>query len=272
MSLPLAGSTFSYLHQYALGPALADLRAHGFTTCELTVAPPHIDVSRWGGQQRRRVARLLEENEMRCHSVNPAYVDLNLVSIFPEFRELTVRFLERTIELGDDLGAQFVVVIPGRLHRLSPAPAATTRKYLLDGLKRLLEVAQGRGVSIVLENSPYGFHGSAKELLRLAETIDDPGLGLCYDVANAPPDEDVGATVSSIATRLRLAHVSDTRAERWMHTSPGRGDVDFDAYARALQACEFHGQTVYELVDGEDPMPRLQADIAHLEADGWSVE
>jgi sugar phosphate isomerase/epimerase len=271
MSLPLAGSTFSYLHHHELAEALADLRDHGFTSCELTVAPPHVDVSRWEPQQRRRLQRLFDGNDVRCLSVNPSYADLNLVSIFPEFRELTLRFLERTIELANDLGAQFVVVIPGRLHRLSPAPPATTWKYLLEGLGRLLEAAREFDVSIVLENSPYGFHGTAEELLRVVEVIDHPRLGLCYDVANAPPDENVAAAVRRIASRLRLAHVSDTSAARWNHTSPGRGEVDFHAFAGALRASGFRGVTVYELVDGEDPMPRLRADIGRLQIDGWSV-
>ena len=106
----------------------------------------------------------------------------------------------------------------------------------------------------------------------MVEVIDHPRLGLCYDVANSPPGEDVPAAVSRIATRLSLAHVSDTCAARWTHTSPGRGEVDFRTFARALQGCGFRGLTIYELVDGEDPLPRLPSDIARLEVEGWSVE
>ena len=71
---------------------------------------------------------------------------------------------------------------------------------------------------------------------------------------------------------LAIAHVSDAWRTRWAHTSVGRGEVDFAAFAQALTAAGFAGPTVYELVDGEDPAPRLPADLAALEKAGWSVD
>jgi sugar phosphate isomerase/epimerase len=47
--------------------------------------------------------------------------------------------------------------------------------------------------------------------------------------------------------------------------------VDFTAFARALAAAGFTGPTVYELADGEDPGPRLDADLTALAAAGWEL-
>jgi sugar phosphate isomerase/epimerase len=66
--------------------------------------------------------------------------------------------------------------------------------------------------------------------------------------------------------------VSDTWASRWAHTSIGRGEVDFAAFTAALRDAGFTGTTVYELVDGEDPEPRLAADLSALRAAGWSPD
>ena len=52
---------------------------------------------------------------------------------------------------------------------------------------------------------------------------------------------------------------------------PLRGEVDFAAFAAALTAAGFAGTTVYELVDGEDPAPRLAADFAALAKAGWEL-
>ena len=47
--------------------------------------------------------------------------------------------------------------------------------------------------------------------------------------------------------------------------------MDFAAFAAALTAAGFAGTTVYELVDGEDPAPRLAADFAALAKAGWEL-
>jgi sugar phosphate isomerase/epimerase len=64
--------------------------------------------------------------------------------------------------------------------------------------------------------------------------------------------------------------VSDAWRGKWAHTSPGRGEVDFAGFAKALSQIGFAGPTVYELVDGDDPEPRLPADLATLAAAGWT--
>jgi sugar phosphate isomerase/epimerase len=65
--------------------------------------------------------------------------------------------------------------------------------------------------------------------------------------------------------------VSDTPRAPWRHTSPGRGEVDFAAFAGALADVGYAEATVYELVDEEDPGPRLADDLATLGAHGWLV-
>ena len=47
--------------------------------------------------------------------------------------------------------------------------------------------------------------------------------------------------------------------------------MDFAGFAAALTAAGFAGPTVYELVDGEDPAPRLAADFAALSKAGWEL-
>jgi sugar phosphate isomerase/epimerase len=266
----LAGSTFGYLHHATLDAAIADLAAHGLAEIELTPMPPHLHPPACDAYRRRALRARLERAGVRCVSVNPGFVDLNLISVNSEFRELSIRQLEQGIRLAHDLGASRHVVVPGRRHALAPAPAGDARGVLLDALERLLETADPLGVEIVLENSPYGFLGGAGDLLAIAEELDHPRLRLCYDVANGLAQEDPAAGLLRVAPRLGLVHVSDTWSDRWAHTSVGRGDVDFAAFAAAVDAAGYTGPTVYELVDGEDPAPRLAGDLRALAGFGWA--
>ena len=142
---------------------------------------------------------------------------------------------------------------------------------MLDrGLARLLARAEELGITIALENSPYGYLGRAADLIEIVERWRSPHLRITYDVANALAIEDPAEGVRQAGEHLALVHVSDTWRGRWAHTSPGRGEVDFATFARALADIGFSGPTVYELVDGEDPEPRLRADLAALAAAGWA--
>lgn len=272
MTLPLSGCSFGWLHRRPLIDALRSLARHGLRTFELTTAPPHLYTPHFGPYERRELARTLRALDLRPVSVNPSFVDLNLVSTDPQIRALTERRLIAEIELAAELGAAYVVVIPGRRHALAPAPGDAARAVLDDGLDRLLDRAAALGVTITLENSPYGYLGTAAELVEIVERRDSPWLRITYDVANALAIEDPAEGVRRVGRHLAMAHVSDTWRERWAHTSAGTGEVDFPAFARALENMGFAGPTVYELVDGADPEPRLAGDLKVLETAGWSPD
>jgi sugar phosphate isomerase/epimerase len=269
--LPLSGCTFGWLHRAPLADALRSLAAHGVRSIELTTASPHLFTRHFGSYERKELARLLSSLRLAVVSVNPSYADINLVSTNPEIREISERQLAAEIELAADLGASHLVVIPGRRHALAPAPDDAAKAILNDGLERLLDRATALGVTIALENSPYGFLGSSADLLSLVRAWDSPRLRVAYDVANALAQEDPAEGVARLGRYLALAHVSDTWRTRWAHTSVGRGEVDFAGFNAALTAAGFAGPTVYELVDGEDPAPRLPADLAALEKAGWEL-
>jgi sugar phosphate isomerase/epimerase len=270
-ALPLSGCTFGWLHQAPLADALRSLAAHDVRAIELTTAPPHLFARHFGPYERADLARLLRRLGLRVVSVNPSFADINLVSTNPEIRAVSERQLMAEIELAADLGADFVVVIPGRRHALAPAPDDAARAVLAAGLERLLARAEPLGVTIALENSPYGYLGSSAGLLGVLREAGSPRLRVTYDVANALAQEDPATGVAALAPYLALTHVSDTWRDRYAHTSPGRGEVDFAAFAAALTAAGFTGPTVYELADGEDPAPRLAADFAALGAAGWAL-
>jgi sugar phosphate isomerase/epimerase len=268
--LPLAGCTFGWLHRAPLVDALRALSAHGVRQIELTTAPPHLFTRHLGRYERKELARLLQRSNLTVTSVNPSFADINLISTNPEIREVSERQLAAEIELAADLGAGFVVVIPGRRHALAPAPDDAARAVLDEALGRLLDRATRLGVMIALENSPYGYLGSSADLLGIVKAWDSPNLRVAYDAANALGQEDPAEGVARLGHYLALAHVSDAWRTRWAHTSVGRGEVDFAGFAAALAAnSAFTGPTVYELVDGEDPAPRLAADLEALAAAGW---
>lgn len=268
--LPLSGCSYGWLHQEPLETALRSLAEHDLTSLELTTAPPHVHSPGMTQGERSVLAKQLTGLGLSVVSTNPTFCDINLVSTNPDFRKLSEDQIRIELELASFLGAGIVVVIPGRLHTLAPAPADTVRSQLVESLRRLAERAAELGVTIGVENSPYGYLGASGDLVSVVDEIDHPRLGVVYDVANALANEDPASGLERVAHRLVMTHLSDTWRDRWAHTSPGRGEVDFAAFASALSRLGFEGPNVYELIDMEPPGPRLLRDIAVLEAAGFS--
>ena len=269
MTLPLTGCTFGWLHRSSLADALESLAAHGFRSVEVTTAPPHLYAPEVDAAGRRELTRTLERLDLTLISVNPSFVDVNLISTNPGIREASLRQMRAEIDLAADCGGAFVVIMPGHRHALAPAPDERCAELFDAALADLLPRARDRGVTLALENSPYGYLGSSAQMRDLVRRWDDPHLAITYDAANALAIEDPAEGVRAVAPHLALAHVSDTWRDHWAHTSAGRGEVDFGAFARALTDIGFTGPTAYELVDGEPVDPRLPTDLATLRAAGW---
>jgi sugar phosphate isomerase/epimerase len=262
----LTGCSFGWLHSATLPEALECLADRGFRSVEVTTSPPHLYAPE---ADRDEFAKLLDRYDLRLISVNPSFVDVNLISTNPGVRAASLTQMLAEIDLCADCGGSYVVIMPGHRHALAPAPADWCARLFDEALDVLLPRAQARGITLALENSPYGYLGPSHEMLELVRRRDHPNLKITYDVANALALEDPAQGVRAIGEHLALAHVSDTWRDRWAHTSPGRGEVDFPAFANALRDIGFSGPTVYELVDGEPVEPRLDTDLAALADAGW---
>lgn len=236
---------------------------------EIAPSAPHIVLSQVDPPARRALLRMLEGIDLTCVSINPP--ELNLISPNPEIRELGLRHYMASIDLAGDLGAGIVVVVAGRQSPLIPMPADSALELALRQLTALDAHARKCSVKLAVETVPYGLNETAGAVATMVDRLGSENVGMALDVANIFGREDVGKAVEAAGRRLLIAHLSDTWRSRWAHTSLGAGEVDFPGYFRALALAGFQGPCIYELVDGEDPAPRIGPDLRTLESWGLRV-
>ncbi|THF55295.1 sugar phosphate isomerase/epimerase family protein [Ollibium composti] len=266
--MAIAVSTAGYWHIASLDEALAQLAACGIEAVEFFPYPPHLDPASFGSYERSRVKRMMRDLGLRCASVNFT-MELNLMALHAGLHRLAMAEFKRAMEIGADLGAPCLVLPFGRRHSLMPAPADTTLDYLCAEVSALADHGQRGGIKVALETLPFDLLSTGKAVLDIVERIGHPNLGICYDCTNTLGFEDPAAGVAAVRDRLLLVHISDSWRDRWAHTSIGRGDIDFPAFAAALDAIGYDGDLVYEVMDGEDPTPRLRGDLAKLKQAGF---
>jgi L-ribulose-5-phosphate 3-epimerase len=269
MTLPLAAASYGFVYYRTLEESLGDIAELGFELVEIATPPQHVDLSEIKAGERRAIKRALDRHGLKCVATNP--VEMNPISPIVNHWETAYRHYRAAIELACDLEAPFVVMVSGRANPLAPMPEEQTKDLLRGRISQLLPLAQRLGVTVALETVPYGFLQSSVEVAAMVREFDVPELGMTLDCANVYwAGGDPAADLREFAAMVDIVHVSDATRNRWAHTQIGRGEIDFGSIADALRDASYGGPTVYELVDGEDPRPRLRGDWSQLSEWGWS--
>ncbi len=123
----------------------------------------------------------------------------------------------RAIDEAHDLGAPFIVLVCGAV---PGQPLEESRKQIADGIRAVLERAEGSGVSLAIEplHPMYADSRSAVNTLRQAndmcDAIDSPRVGVAIDVYHLWWDSDLEDQIARTgrARRLFAFHVCDWKS------------------------------------------------------------
>lgn len=159
-----------------------------------------------------------------------------------------VEDLRRCVDWLHEAGGTCLVVHPGGLS--NSEEMAARRDALARSLTRLSEHARGTGVVICLENMPPGVQPGSRmvDLAGLLAELDDPKVALALDTGHAHISDDLGSETIAAGRLLRTTHVHDNNGRQDTHEPPGLGTIDWEAWARALDAVDYRGPIMLECV------------------------
>ncbi|HLZ05307.1 MAG TPA: sugar phosphate isomerase/epimerase family protein [Bradyrhizobium sp.] len=249
----LGVNTYGYIWSTPAAACVRRLAELGYRQFELMIHPPHLPLDDFDAGARRELRGALNEAGARRTALNMPSLDYNLASPLPRARAASVQMFADAIDLAADVGAEWLVMVPGRMSPLFPPSAADKMKWISESVAALLPRAEARGVGIAVENIPFAAFPDAISLGRFVRGFNSPRLAVCYDAANAhfigePPAEGI----AHLGDLLRIVHLSDTGRDVWRHGRIGTGSVPFAEVARALAGVGFDGPCTLEIAD-QDP-------------------
>jgi len=268
--LPVGVNTMSFMWRASAHEALEALAEAGYRRFELMAQPPHFDPMMDRGEALA-FARFLRDAGLAVETINLPSLDQNLASASREMRDYSVRLFERLIAIAGSIGASAVIVVTGRVNPLIPPPRRDLEAWFADAFERVLRAAQQAGVRLLLENIPMGVYPRADQLAAFAGRIDDPAVGICYDIANAHfIGEDVAAGLREVRARLGIVHLSDTGREVWRHDPVGQGTCDFAAFGGTLREIGYSATSMLEIV-ADPPVEHIVESHRRIAAWGWAA-
>lgn len=253
MARELGVNTYGYIWSMPAAECARHLAALNYRQFEFLLQPPHVPLDDFSPAARRDLRLVLDDVGARRTAFNLPSLDHNLASPFSRARAASVQMLLDAIDLAGDVGAEWLVVVPGRMSPLFPPPPQNRLDWLTDGVSKLLPRAEARGVGLAIENVPFAGLPDAASLGGFVRSFNSPSIKVCYDAANAHfIGESPADGIRQLGDLLRIVHLSDTTRTAWRHDPVGSGDVPFADVARALDAIGYDHSVTLEILD-HDP-------------------
>jgi L-ribulose-5-phosphate 3-epimerase len=213
--------------------------------------------------QRRRIAKLLEQHNLRCvietgarfllDPVNkhaPTLLDNPQPEASPLVRESLLAptaagipsreprldFLIRAVEMADALHADAVSFWSGVKPAKLPDDEAFAR--LRDGCRRVLDAAEPLGIRLAFEPEPGMFIDTTTRFAELHAAMNHPLFGLTLDIGHVHcrGDGPIPARIAEWQHCLFNIHIEDMRRGVHDHLPFGQGEINFPPVFAALQA------------------------------------
>lgn len=265
-------NTFSYLWSATAVDAMVDLTRSGFRVFEVPVSSPHCWPDNMAPAVRSEARSRLQDCGAVVRSLNAGGYDINLASPAANMRRKSVDHIKDVIDLAFEWSVSDVVISPGTRRPMISPPLPQTLDWLSDSLDRLLPRAEQAGVRLLLENTPYCFRPTLKELAGVVTDVGHARLGIVYDVANAAYiGEDPVQELLTHHAAIGLVHVSDTGRDVWGHDPIGTGIVDFEALGRAVENTGKGNDVVLEIIRDENPLGEINMGLDALRTRGWTL-
>jgi sugar phosphate isomerase/epimerase len=272
--LDVAASTFPFLYSHDGLGALKHLRGLGYDKFEMMIFPPHCWPRELTIKARKEYKAWLNGEGGKITSFCYPLLDNNPNGVDRLMRSYTLDRYKEAIDLAAEWECPYVVAIPGPVNSLINPPYQWMLDWFVEGTKELVAYAKGTGVSILLENVPFTFLPTAKDMAETAKLI-GPEVGVNFDVCNSAfIKEDPAEAIRMLGPLVKNVHISDSGYGEFKHERLGTGIVEPGPAAKALADIGYTGATVLEIItdalaEGADPDADIVASHAILAENGW---
>ena len=236
--------------RYTLGYALDSLERIGCRNIEFYGVYPHFHLDDIGYRDMRRLRKQLSDHGLHAAAFTPeqCLYPVNIASFDPAARRRSMTVFQKSIHCAAELGAKTVVVLAG--YATLDEDESVAWKRSAESLHELSRLAEGCGVTLVLETSPreYTTTHDSKDVVRMIREVGSPALSGMIDTATLGfSGETIGEAIRDLEGHLEHVHFADGVPNG--HLIPEEGTLDLPGMLRELDRSGYGGALSLEILN-----------------------
>ncbi|WP_276255911.1 hydroxypyruvate isomerase family protein [Halomontanus rarus] len=184
----------------------------------------------------------------------------------PSLHEEAVADVERSLEMGQELGAETLIVTVGP--ERDDLPPGAEHRAIVNVLKDAAPAAEDAGITLVLEplNNPVDHQGyyldSSYEAYEIVDAVDSPRVKVLYDIYHQQITEgNVIDNVREHAEFIGHYHVADVPGRH----EPGTGEINYANVFDAIEETGYDGYVGLEFSPSGDPDEAVEGVVSLAE-------
>jgi sugar phosphate isomerase/epimerase len=268
--IPLAFSTNAF-KKHTLAEAIDAIAAVGYRGVEIMADVPHAYPPQFDSAQRDSTKRQLASLGLEVSNIN-AFTLFALGDTYhptwieddPALRDIRVQQTIDCINLAAEFGSKTISLQPGGPLIGTSISRAEAGDRFAGGLRRVLEVARERAITLAIEPEPGLFIETSDEYLTFKREFfrDESLVKMNCDIGHLfCVGEDPAQVIRRMPDEIMHMHLEDIGKNRvHQHLTPGKGAIDFTAIFDALRDIDYPGWVTVELY----PYETTAAGVAKL--------
>lgn len=149
----------------------------------------------------------------------------------PEIRQRSMEIMEKALQLADDLGVRIIQLAGYDVYY--EQSNNETKKYFLNNLKNITEMAASKGILMGFETMETEFMNTVQKAMSYVKQIDSVYLNVYPDLGNITNaavsyGKDVNNDLETGRGKLVAMHLKETVPGKFREIPFGTGHVDFE--------------------------------------------
>ncbi|MHB8901545.1 MAG: sugar phosphate isomerase/epimerase family protein, partial [Thermoguttaceae bacterium] len=213
------------------------------------------DVSDLTAARSSAIADAYGAQGIAIHSMG---VYTNLIHPDEAERKANLAYFDAMMKIGGDMGCTTFITEAG--HYVSTEPEPPVPHHFQEPVwyqmvatgKRLGELAERRGATVLLEAFFRGFLAGAKRTRVFIEEIGSPRIRCLLDPANILEVNDLGEMFDQLGPYIDCLHAKDRKLHVDRGVPAGQGDLDYPAFVKLAAERTPKAPLILEYVGAKD--------------------
>jgi hexulose-6-phosphate isomerase len=237
--------------------AMQDAKTMGYDAIELCIAGQGVLTEKTGQAECEAIREKADEIGIELVGLASGESWTSVPSASdPEVRKYIVEFTQKALQVGQWLGVDAYLFIPGAvdvffLPEGEVVPYDVCYERAKEAVEQILPAASDTGVHLAMENVWNKFLLSPLEFRDFIDSFDSPWVGAYFDVGNILLTGYPDQWIRLLGNRIKRVHIKDFKLS--IGTIDGfvdltEGDVDFNAVKTALAEIGYDSYVTAEMI------------------------